>query len=97
MTLPNFRLVEASVHYGVSRYPLNGVDPRFEIITGAADLTPAALADEAHRLTGYLREFEVRHYDRREYALEGRPAPLVIAEQVLAQADGFTFRWERAS
>jgi hypothetical protein len=95
MTMTKFLLTSASVHYGSTRYPLNGLGAEWAEVTSCADIDLDELAWAIERLTGYLRPFEVRHYERQIFPLPGRD-PLVIAECIIAQADGYSVRWDMA-
>lgn len=99
-----FKLAEAWVYYGSSRYPLNGVDAKFEevdLIDGE-DILPTLAKDlskEVGRLTGYPRDFQIKHIDRQEFkgvvqTTDGTPESLVIPEHIYAWANGYGVRWE---
>jgi hypothetical protein len=94
MTMTKFSLTSAFVHYGSTRYPLNGLGAEWAEVTSCADIDLDELAWAIERLTGYLRPFEVRHYERQIFPLPGRD-PLVIAECIIAQADGYSVRWDK--
>jgi len=89
-----FKLHSADVFYGMSRYPLNGLDPAFDQLEGLDDLDLEALSLDVGRLTGYPRSFDVRHNPRQSFDLGG-PEPLVIDENICALANGYSIIWRK--
>lgn len=96
--MPHFTLTSAFVHYGSSRYPLQGLDAAWGSIESAEAVDAQALAEHVGQLTGFERAFEIRHFERKVIELEGRPGePLIVPECILAQANGYSIRWDRAA
>jgi len=89
-----FKLHSADVFYGMSRYPLNGLPDRYASLAGPDDLDPAALARDVGHLTGYPRDFDIRHNPRQSFDLGG-PEPLVIDENICALANGYSIIWRK--
>src|SRR6188768_1659282 len=58
MTMTKFSLTAASVHYGSTRYPLNGLEAEWAEVTGVEEIDLDELAWAVERLTGFLRPFE---------------------------------------
>jgi hypothetical protein len=93
-----FNLKEATVYYGASAYPLNGLPERFQTIESLDALNLGDLADTVGTLTGFRRDFHAQHIARQEYPgvklKDGRDC--VIPEHIYASANGYGIRWERA-
>jgi len=87
-----YDLVNATVHYGASSYPLNGLGEQFQTLTGVDDLDTDALKREVDRLTSFPRDFTARLCE--PIVLEGKQyAP----ERIVAMANGYTITWNRRS
>ena len=94
-----FKLTSASVHYGLSTYPLHGLPKRFETLDSVNALDVEDLAREVGLITGFPREFKARYIP--EQAFPGiktkAGVDLVIPEHIYASANGYSLKWERAA
>lgn len=98
-----FKLVGASVHYGSSSYPLNGLPSHYDLISGIDDPVLTSLTGDVGHITGFPRSFEFRHHaelDLVKLAVAGgydkdlpADAPKVIPERIVAVANGYTITW----
>jgi hypothetical protein len=91
-----FKLTSASVHYGTSSYPLHGLPAQFNSIECVEDVNLNDLSRAVGLLTGFPRDFTIRHIDRTEFpgivTKDGRD--LVIPEHIYASANGYSIRWD---
>lgn len=85
-----YKLGKATVHYGASSYPLNGLDQKFAEISGPEDPKLAYLEAEVGFLTSFPRPFTIHHCEPIEW--EGR---VLSGERVVALANGYTIGWDK--
>lgn len=93
-----FKLKNASVHYGTSTYPLNGLPARFNEVESVEALDLNDLKLTVGHLTSFARDFTAKHIARQEFPgiIDKRTgADMVIPEQIYASANGYSLTWER--
>ena len=84
----------AKVYYGGYSYPINGLSPKWNEVSGVDDVDPVELTHEVGLITGFARSFQVRLVERLEVPLAGRK-PVIFGEHIYAWADGYGIRWDR--
>lgn len=101
-----FRFASASIHYGPSSYPLNGIaELGYETITGVDDPKLADLAAAVGKRTGFPREFTFELHPEVDVLAMARAngytgewtldAPQVIPERIVGMANGYTITWNK--
>lgn len=87
-----FKMSSAYIHYGSSTYELDGLPEELKTISGPEDVDPMVLTREVGRLTGFPREFEIKHCPGQTYEFPDGPT-IEIPEQVAALANGYSIFW----
>lgn len=95
-----FKLTAATVHYGTSSYPLNGIPERLQTIYGADDPKLDELEAIVGRLTSYRRPFSFRHIARQEFpgiTDQRTGKDMIIPEHIWGSANGYSAKWEKVA
>jgi hypothetical protein len=91
-----FKLKSATVYYGASSYPLNGLPANYDAINGVEDIDAETLKLDVGCLTSFARDFDIRHMPRMEFPLNDGEL-VVIPEHIVAYANGYGIVWELAA
>ena len=90
-----YKLESASVFYGPSRYPLNGLPQKYDEIDSIDSVNADELTSVVGRLTGFPRLFEIRLHQRQEFTKQEHGFDLVVGEAVIAHANGYSIIWRK--